>query len=129
MDGEVLKAGSLTVRVLSTPGHTPAYVCYLIENAVFTDDALFIEDYGTEHCDFPRDSASDLYTSVHDKLYSMPDETRVFVGHDYQPNGRELRFETTIGTSKRRNVQLHAETTRDEFVHFRTERDATLCAP
>jgi glyoxylase-like metal-dependent hydrolase (beta-lactamase superfamily II) len=128
-DGQVLEAGSLAVRVLSTPGHTPACVCYLIEDAVFTGDALFIEDYGTGRCDFPRGSASDLYTSVHDKLYSMPDETRVFVGHDYQPNGRELRFETTIGASKRRNVQLHAETTRDDFVRFRTARDATLSAP
>jgi glyoxylase-like metal-dependent hydrolase (beta-lactamase superfamily II) len=128
-DGEVLAAGSLSVRVLATPGHTPACVSYLIDGAVFTGDALFIEDYGTGRADFPRGSAEDLYTSVHDRLYSLPDETRVFVGHDYQPNGRALRFETTIGASKRHNVQLRAETTREEFVRFRNGRDATLSPP
>jgi glyoxylase-like metal-dependent hydrolase (beta-lactamase superfamily II) len=128
-DHEVLSAGSLSIKVLPTPGHTPACVSYLIDDAVFTGDALFIEDYGTGRCDFPRGSADELYTSVHDVLYSLPDETRVFVGHDYQPNGRALRAETTIGASKRRNVQLKIETTREDFVKMRRERDAKLEAP
>lgn len=128
-DGETLEAGTLPVKVLGTPGHTPACVSYLIGDAVFTGDALFLEDYGTGRCDFPRGSAEDLYDSVHGKLYALPDETRVMVGHDYQPGGREIRWETTIGASKRQNPQIRAETTKDEFVRFRNERDAGLSAP
>lgn len=128
-DGEVFSAGSLSIKVLPTPGHTPACVSFVIGDAVFTGDALFIEDYGTGRCDFPRGSADDLYTSIHEVLYALPDETRVFVGHDYQPNGRALRAETTIGASKRRNVQLTVETTREDFVKMRTARDAKLDAP
>lgn len=128
-DGEVLRAGSLAIGVIATPGHTPACVSYAIDDAVFTGDALFIEDAGVGRCDFPGGSADDLYTSVHEKLYALPDETRVFVGHDYQPGGRPLRFETTIGASKRDNRLLKASTTRDEFVRARTARDAALAAP
>ncbi len=127
-DGEVLAAGSLAVRVIATPGHTPACVSYLVGDALFTGDALFIEDYGTGRCDFPRGSADDLYASIQ-RLYALPDATRVFVGHDYQPGGRALRWETTLGASKRENVQLRAETTRDAYVTFRKGRDATLAAP
>lgn len=128
-DGDELHAGTLRVQVIATPGHTPACVTYRIEDAVFTGDALFVEDYGTGRCDFPRGNADDLYTSVHDRLYRLPDETRVFVGHDYQPGGRAVRFETSIGASKRGNVQLDATTTRDAFVRFRRERDASLKPP
>jgi len=128
-DGDELHAGAHRIEVIATPGHTPACVTYKIGDAVFTGDALFIEDYGTGRCDFPSGSADELYTSVHDKLYRLPDDTRVFVGHDYQPGQRALRFATTIGASKRANIQLKAETTRDEFVRFRNERDATLTAP
>lgn len=127
-DGEVLSAGSLRIETIATPGHTPACVTYKIEDAVFTGDALFIEDFGTGRCDFPKGSAEALYDSIQ-KLYRLPDETRVFVGHDYQPRGRALRAETTIGASKRENVQLAASTTKEEFVKFRTERDASLPAP
>lgn len=128
-DGEVLRAGALAVGVIATPGHTPACVTYKIGDAVFTGDALFIEDYGTGRCDFPRGSAAALYRSVHDRLYALPDATRVFVGHDYQPDGRELRYETTIGRSRAANVQLRADTSEAEFVAFRTQRDATLSPP
>lgn len=128
-DGQVLRAGSLEVEVLATPGHTPACVTYKIGDAVFTGDALFVEDYGTGRCDFPEGSAQALYHSVHDKLYALPDDTRVFVGHDYQPGGRELRWETTIGRSKAENVQLKASTSLEEFVKLRRERDATLAPP
>jgi len=124
-----VQAGTLCVEVLPTPGHTPACVSLKVEDAVFTGDALFIEDYGTGRCDFPRGDAEALYRSVHDVLYTLPDATRVFVGHDYQPNGRALRFETTIGAEKRANVQLSIETTREAFVSFRRTRDAGLAAP
>lgn len=127
-EGEVVEAGSLRIGVLATPGHTPACVSYLIEDAVFTGDALFIEDYGTGRCDFPSGSADALYTSIQ-KLYALPETTRVFVGHDYQPNGRALRFETTIAASKQRNIQITSATTREAFVELRTRRDATLAAP
>ncbi|MBX3192379.1 MAG: MBL fold metallo-hydrolase [Labilithrix sp.] len=128
-DGEKFSAGTLAIEVIATPGHTAACVSYVIGDAVFTGDALFVEDYGTGRCDFPSGSADALYTSVHDRLYALPDATRVFVGHDYQPNGRQLRYETTIGKSKEANVQLRARTTRADFVKRRTERDATLAQP
>lgn len=128
-DGEVFEAGSIPIQVIHTPGHTPACVSYLIEDAVFTGDALFIEDYGTGRCDFPGGSAEACYVSVHDKLYSLPDATRVLVGHDYQPNGRELRYETTIGVSKRENIYLTTDTAKEEFVTKRQQRDSTLAAP
>lgn len=127
-DGEVVCAGSLAIEVMATPGHTPACVSFRITDTVFTGDALFTEDYGTGRCDFPRGSADALYDSIQ-KLYALPESTRVFVGHDYQPGGREVRWETTIGASKSRNPQLAAHTTRDEFVAMRTARDATLTAP
>jgi glyoxylase-like metal-dependent hydrolase (beta-lactamase superfamily II) len=128
-DGEKVRAGTLEIDVLATPGHTPACVSYKIEDAVFTGDALFIEDYGTGRCDFPKGSADALYTSVHDRLYALPDATRVFVGHDYQPFDRPLRYETTIGKSKESNIQLRASTTREEFVRMRNGRDAKLAPP
>lgn len=128
-EGTALKAGSLTIEVIATPGHTPACSSYLIGDAVFTGDALFMPDYGTGRCDFPKGSAADLFTSVHEKLYRLPDHYRVFVGHDYLPNGRELAFESTIGAEKKQNIQLRSETTREQFVEFRTQRDKTLAAP
>ncbi len=128
-DGEEVAAGTLGFEVMATPGHTPACVSYRFGDAVFVGDALFIEDAGTGRCDFPAGSADTLYTSIHERLYALPDATRVFVGHDYQPNGRELRHETTIGASKERNIQLRASTTRAEFVALRTARDATLAPP
>lgn len=128
-DGERLSAGAFEVEAIATPGHTPACMTYKIDDAIFTGDALFMHDYGTGRCDFPMGSADDLYTSVHERLYALPDETRVFVGHDYQPNDREMRYETKIGDSKRQNPQLRAETTREEFHAFRTQRDAKLSPP
>jgi glyoxylase-like metal-dependent hydrolase (beta-lactamase superfamily II) len=128
-EGDTLEAGSLRVGVIETPGHTPACVTYQIDDAIFTGDALFMPDYGVGRCDFPRGSADDLYHSVHDKLYALPEETRVFVGHDYQPDGRAMRYETTIGASRRENVQLKADTDKDDFVRARTARDKTLEAP
>jgi glyoxylase-like metal-dependent hydrolase (beta-lactamase superfamily II) len=127
-EGKTLHAGRLQIETLFTPGHTPACASYLIGDAVFTGDALFMPDYGTGRCDFPAGSANDLYDSIQ-KLFKLPDATRVFVGHDYLPGGRKLAFESSIGAEKRSNIQIHAETSRDEFVQFRTHRDKTLAAP
>jgi glyoxylase-like metal-dependent hydrolase (beta-lactamase superfamily II) len=128
-DGAVLPLGGLSITVLHTPGHTPACVSYRIDDAVFTGDALFMPDSGTGRCDFPRGSAADLYRSVHDRLYALPDATRVFVGHDYQPGGRPLAFETTIAASKASNRQLTADMDEETFIGFRAARDATLSPP
>lgn len=126
--GEAVRAGSLAIDVLATPGHTPACVTYKIGDAVFTGDALFMDDYGTGRCDFPRGSAEAMYDSIQ-ALYELPDQTRVFVGHDYQPAGRPVRYETTIGAEKDHNPQLNGSTARDTFVTMRKRRDAELAAP
>lgn len=128
-DFEEINLGSLKMKAIPTPGHTPACMSYLFGDAVFTGDALFMPDYGTGRCDFPRGSAKELYHSVSKNLYSLPDDTRVFVGHDYSPNGREMRYETTIKESKKANIQLKDITSEEEFVHFRETRDKTLKAP
>lgn len=128
-DGETLHAGELDIEVLETPGHTPACVTYRIGDALFTGDALFMDDFGTGRCDFPKGSASALYRSVHDRLYALPGELRVFVGHDYQPNGRPLRYETTVASARDHNVQLRQDTSFESFVEARESRDSTLSAP
>lgn len=128
-DGQQLEAGTLKLTAIATPGHTPACMSYVIGDAVFTGDALFMPDYGTGRCDFPKGDAATLYHSIHEKLYELPDNTRVFVGHDYQPGGRALAYESTIGEEKAKNVQLRHETSKDEFVDFRTKRDSGLKAP
>ncbi len=128
-EDSVLKAGSFEINVIETPGHTPACVSYHIENHLFTGDALFMPDYGTGRCDFPAGSAKDLYHSIHEKLYKLPDETQFYTCHDYQPNGRQMIYTSSIGESKARNIQLKDSTTRSEYIEFREKRDATLSAP
>ncbi|MFT5450792.1 MAG: glyoxylase-like metal-dependent hydrolase (beta-lactamase superfamily II) [Enterobacterales bacterium] len=128
-DGEEVKAGSLNLKIIHTAGHTPTCMSILVEGCLFTGDSLFIPDFGTGRCDFPNGSAEELFLSVSNKLYTLPDETRVFVGHDYQPNGRELRHETSILESKNENIQLTTSTSKDEFVAFRTARDKQLSTP
>lgn len=128
-DGEKFQAGSMRFEVIYTPGHTPACSSYLIEDAVFTGDALFMPDYGVGRCDFPAGSSEMLFESVSKRLYSLPESTRVFTGHDYQPGGRPLRFESTIGEQKRSNIQINAVTEKAVFVKFRNERDKTLPPP
>lgn len=128
-EGRRVTAGSLAIDILYTPGHTPACSSYVIGDKVFTGDALFMPDSGTGRCDFPRGSATDLYRSITQKLYTLPDTTRVFVGHDYQPQGRELAFETTIAAEKTGNIQLPGGRSEEQFVEFRSTRDATLKMP
>ncbi len=127
-DGDVLDAGTLNVEVMHTPGHTPACNTYKIGGALFTGDVLFAPDIGVARCDFPRGSASDLYNSVTKRLYTMPDDTKVYVGHDY-PSGRELQYQTTIGESKQRNVDLPAGISEEAFVQKINARDKNLSAP
>lgn len=128
-DGEELIAGSLKIKTIFTPGHTPACASYFIDGHIFVGDALFMPDYGTGRCDFPDGSAQDLYRSIHGRLYELPEDTKVYTGHDYMPNGRALKYMATIAEEKRENIQLKAQTTLEEFVKFRTERDRTLAAP
>lgn len=128
-EGEVLEAGAIKIKPIFTPGHTPACSTYLIDDMAFTGDALFMPDFGVARCDFPGGDAKELYKSVKNKLYKLPDETRYFTGHDYQPGGRELKYKSTISESKKSNVHLKDSTSEEEFVKFRTERDKTLSAP
>lgn len=128
-EGDLLSVGDLNIEVIETPGHTPACVSYKIGDTVFTGDALFMDDYGTGRCDFPKGNATDMYHSIHEKLYALPDNTRVFVGHDYLPEGRDLAYETTIGKSKERNPQLRQSTSENDFVRLRQSRDKTLSPP
>lgn len=128
-EGDCIKAGTLEFTVFSTPGHTPACSSYLFQDVLFTGDALFMPDFGTGRCDFPNGSAEALYESIHEKLYTLPDKTRVFVGHDYMPNGRALEFMSTIKNEKVYNIHLKARTSKDEFVQLRRERDSSLNAP
>jgi glyoxylase-like metal-dependent hydrolase (beta-lactamase superfamily II) len=128
-DGEVLEAGTLRFETMFTSGHTPACASYRIEDALFTGDSLFMPDSGTGRCDFPGGSARDLYHSIQQRIYAQPGETRIFVGHDYQPGGREVRCQTTVAAERKDNVALRAETSEAEFISFREQRDATLAAP
>lgn len=127
-DGESLVAGSLQIEAIATPGHTPACMTYKIADALFTGDLLFMDDYGTGRCDFPKGSASQMFDSVQ-KLYRLPNETRVFPGHDYPPESRGWKYETTIGASKAHNPQLSSTTRKEAFVALRESRDRTLAAP
>jgi glyoxylase-like metal-dependent hydrolase (beta-lactamase superfamily II) len=128
-EGDQLQLGQYALKTLHTPGHTRACYSYLIDGCVFTGDALFMPDFGVGRCDFPGGSAEELYDSVVNKLYSLPEQTRCFTAHDYQPGGREFACESTIAIQKNENVHLKDGTTKEEFVKFRTERDAKLSAP
>jgi glyoxylase-like metal-dependent hydrolase (beta-lactamase superfamily II) len=127
-DGEVFEVGAIAARVMATPGHTPACVTYLIGDAAFIGDTLFMPDHGTARCDFPGGDAAVLYRSIR-ALYALPEATRLFVCHDYQPGGRELRFATTVGEQRAANVHLKGDTGEEAFIALRTARDKTLDMP
>ena len=128
-DGDRFRLGELEVEVLHTPGHTPACVSYRIGDALFVGDTLFMPDYGTARCDFPGGDARTLYRSIQ-RLLALPDETRVFVGHDYLPKGREVfAWETTVGAQKAGNIHIGGGRSEDDFVAMREARDATLSPP
>lgn len=127
-DGETFRIGSINARVIATPGHTPDHVTYLIGDAAFVGDTLFMPDGGTARCDFPGGDAATLYRSIQ-RLFELPDETRVFVLHDYGPDGRELLNKTTIGAERRDNIHVGGGRTENEFVELRIARDKTLDIP
>ncbi|MBL8918288.1 MAG: MBL fold metallo-hydrolase [Myxococcaceae bacterium] len=128
-DGETVSAGALSFKTLATPGHTPACMSFQFDDAVFCGDALFLDDVGVGRCDFPRGSADTLYDSVTTRLFSLPDATRLFVGHDYPPSGRTWRAMTTVGSAKKANAQLTASMSKSAFVEKRSARDRTLSPP
>jgi len=128
-DGDSVNIGQMRVDVMHTPGHTPACLTYVIGDAAFVGDTLFMPDFGTARCDFPGGSAENLFNSIQ-KILALPDETRVFVGHDYKAPGRdEFAWETTIGEQKALNIHIGAGKPLEEFVSMRKERDATLGMP
>ncbi len=127
-DDEVFDIGDLQARVLSVPGHTPACVAYQVGDAVFVGDTLFPPDVGTARCDFPGGSARTLYQSVR-KLLAMPDDTRLFMCHDYPPADRAPRCETSVAEQRAHNIHIHDGVTEDAFVAMRTQRDAGLQMP
>lgn len=128
-EGDVLPLGSLAIRVLHTPGHTPACVTYLIGDAAFVGDTLFMPDYGTARADFPGGDAAALYRSI-GRILALPPATRIFVGHDYLPAGRDsFAWETTVADQRARNIHVHDGVSETDFVALRRARDATLKAP
>lgn len=127
--GDVFHIGQMRVDVLHTPGHTPACLTYVIEDAAFVGDTLFMPDFGTARCDFPGGSSQTLYESIQ-KILALPDETKIFVGHDYKAPGRdEYSWETTVGEQRRKNVHIGGDVKAEAFVKLRDERDAKLAMP
>ena len=127
-EGQELDAGVFRIRAMHTPGHTPAHMSWQIEDALFVGDTLFMPDYGTARCDFPGGSSDQLFNSIQ-RIYALRGSTRLFMCHDYQPGGRELRFVTTVAEQKQSNIQLNERTTRAEYLTFRKTRDAQLEMP
>jgi len=128
-DGDRFSLGEVEVEILHTPGHTPACVSYRIGDAVFVGDTLFMPDFGTARCDFPGGDARTLYRSVQ-RLLALPEDTRMFVGHDYLPKRRDVfAWETTVGAQKANNIHVGGGRSEDDFVAMREARDATLSPP
>lgn len=128
-DGDSFHIGQMRADVMHTPGHTPACLTYVVGDAAFVGDTLFMPDFGTARCDFPGGSAHDLYNSIQ-RILSLPDQTRIFVGHDYKAPGRdEFAWETTVGAQKAKNVHIGGGTPEADFVSLRATRDATLPMP
>jgi glyoxylase-like metal-dependent hydrolase (beta-lactamase superfamily II) len=127
-DGDRYKIGQLDGVAIATPGHTPACMVHLIGDAVFVGDTLFMPDGGTARADFPGGDARTLYQSIQ-KILALPDETRMFVCHDYAPNGREFLWETTVGAQRANNIHVGHNASEDSFVEMREKRDATLAMP
>lgn len=128
-DGQQFSVGNLSFRVMHTPGHTPACICYCVADAVFTGDTLFMPDYGTARADFPGGDAATLYQSIQ-KILALPDETRLFLCHDYKAPGRDkFIWQSTVAEQKKYNIHIHEGIDENAFVAMRERRDATLAAP
>ena len=127
-DGDTYQVGEMTCFAMATPGHTPACMVHVMGNAAFAGDTIFMPDGGSARCDFPGGSAEELYDSIQ-KVLALPDEMRLFMCHDYGPGGRAIAWETSVAEQKARNIHVGGGKTREEFVKFRTERDAQLSMP
>jgi glyoxylase-like metal-dependent hydrolase (beta-lactamase superfamily II) len=128
-EGDVLELGKFTIDVLHTPGHTPACITFIIDGAAFIGDTLFMPDYGTARCDFPGGSAEHLYDSIQ-KIFALPDDTRLFMGHDYKAKNRDIfAWESTVAEQKSQNIHINTNVSADEYVAFRNERDKGLAMP
>ncbi|MDJ0607758.1 MAG: MBL fold metallo-hydrolase [Kiloniellales bacterium] len=127
-DGETLHIGELEAKVIHTPGHTPACATYVVGNVAFVGDTLFMPDFGTARCDFPGGDARELYRSIK-KILSLPPETRLFLCHDYGPNGRDYQWETTVAAERAENIHVNDSVQEDAFVAMRSERDKQLDMP
>ena len=127
-DNEQFSLGGLKAQVINTPGHTNDSVSYLIGGNLFVGDSLFMPDSGTARCDFPGGDAHILFRSIQ-RIYQLPDDTQIFMCHDYQPNGRELRYQTSVAEQKAGNIHVKADTPEQEFVQKREARDKTLSVP
>ena len=129
VEGDTFHIGQLRGDVLHTPGHTPACMTYVIGDAAFVGDTLFMPDFGTARCDFPGGSSENLFSSIQ-KILTLPDATRIFVGHDYKAPGREhYAWETTVGEQKKKNIHIKSGQSKEDFVKLRDERDAKLAMP
>ena len=129
VEGDTFHIGQLRGDVLHTPGHTPACMTYVIGDAAFVGDTLFMPDFGTARCDFPGGSSENLFASIK-KILTLPDATRIFVGHDYKAPGREhYAWETTVGEQKKKNIHIKSGQSKEDFVKLRDERDAKLAMP
>ncbi|MFN3746779.1 MAG: MBL fold metallo-hydrolase [Hyphomicrobiaceae bacterium] len=128
-DGDTYQIGGLTARVMHTPGHTPACTTHVIGNAAFVGDTLFMPDGGSARADFPGGDARTLYRSMRRILETLPADTRLFMCHDYGPNGREIRWETTVAEERAHNIHVRDGVSEDEFVAMREARDKTLSMP
>ena len=127
-DGDTYMIGNMQAFAMYTPGHTPACMVHVMGDAAFVGDTLFMPDGGSARADFPGGDAGTLYDSIQ-KVLSLPDEMRLFMCHDYGPNGRDIQWETTVGDEKKHNIHVGGGKTKEEFVKFRTERDAQLAMP
>jgi glyoxylase-like metal-dependent hydrolase (beta-lactamase superfamily II) len=127
-DGDSYQVGALHSKVIATPGHTPACMVHVMGDVAFVGDTLFMPDGGSARADFPGGDAGTLFDSIQ-KVLSLPDETRLFMCHDYGPNGRDIQWETTVADERAHNIHIGKGATRDSFVKLRTERDATLPMP
>ncbi len=127
-DNDEYKIGNINCKVINTPGHTPACTAHVIGNSIFVGDTLFMPDLGSARADFPGGDARQLYRSIQ-KILSYPDETRIFVCHDYPPSSREVKWSTTVGEQKKNNVHVKTSILEDEFVKIREARDKTLNMP
>jgi glyoxylase-like metal-dependent hydrolase (beta-lactamase superfamily II) len=127
-EGDTYRVGEMTCFTIYTPGHTPACMVHVMGNAAFVGDTLFMPDGGSARADFPGGDAGELYDSIQ-KVLALPDEMRLFMCHDYGPGGRDIQWETTVAEEKANNIHVGGGKTREEFVAFRTERDAQLAMP